>query len=59
VFVALVNQHALRMRRIVIRLYRSFPRYGNNSTIFEKKKNYWSKNTCFDFLHNFETFLTL
>jgi len=36
VSVALVIQHAMRMRRIIIRLYNIFPRYGTNSTIIGK-----------------------
>ena len=40
-FVALVTQHAMRMRHIVIcglpQLYNFFPRYLKNGTIFKKK----------------------
>jgi len=43
VYVALVIQHATRMRRVVIRcllrLYNIFPHYLINGTIFGRKNN--------------------
>jgi hypothetical protein len=59
VFVALVIQHAKRMRLIIlychlwpVRLYNVFPHYLINGTIFGEK-SYWTQNVCFDFLRNF------
>jgi len=54
VFLALVVQHAVHMRRIVmwpVQLYNIFPHYLINGTIFENKL--FNTNVCFDFLYNF------
>jgi hypothetical protein len=57
VSVALVIQHAMPMRHIVIcglprpTIY-FFLHYLTNSMISEKK-SYWTQNVCFDFLYNF------
>jgi hypothetical protein len=52
VSVALVIQHAMRMRRIVIRLYKIFFHFMAQ-TVRHSEKRYLTKNTGFDFLHNF------
>ena len=50
VFVALVTQHAMRMRQIVNRgpapIYNIFPRNLINGTIFEKKKKITEHKIC-------------
>jgi len=49
VFVALVTQHAMRMRHIVmwtVWLYSIFPYYLINGTIFEKKKKLFENKMC-------------
>ena len=56
VFVALGIQHAMRMRLVICSLPGSmffFSHYLITRTIFEKKKSYWTKNVCFNFLYNF------
>jgi hypothetical protein len=60
VSVALIIQHAMRMRRIILALLACpavpyFPTYLLNCTIFAKKVTEYK--ICFDFLYNFETFL--
>ena len=53
-FVAWSIQHAMRMRHIVScglpasKIF--FPHYLINGAIFERKKNYWAWNLCFDFV---------
>jgi len=55
VFVALVMQHAIRMRHIAIcglpPLYNTFPHYLIKGTIFEKQL--LNTRRCFDFLCKF------
>jgi hypothetical protein len=64
VFVALVTQHAKRLRHIAshlwpVRQYRIFPHYLIHGTIFEKKKVTECKTCVLIFSTVFETFLIL
>jgi len=56
VFVALVIQHAMRLRHIVMwsaQLYNIFFTLSHKPHDFRKKKeSYWTLDACFDFLYN-------
>jgi len=61
VFVALGNQHAMRMRHIVILSSVAFPAIQYVPTLSHKRhelwgggeESYWTQNVCFDFSYNF------
>jgi len=55
VFVALVIQHALRMRRILIcgLLYSTIFFQITSQKARYSKRSYWAQNVCFDFLQSF------
>jgi hypothetical protein len=56
VFVALVIQHAMRMRHIVIRVLPGslmFAHSISHTARFWETNSYWTQNVCFDFLYNF------
>jgi hypothetical protein len=54
---ALVTQHAKRMRRIILSrrpvwFYHIFPHYAINGMIFGEKQIYWTYDVFFDFFYN-------
>ena len=55
VSVALVIQHAMRMRHISIVAWPAVPYFSKLSQKRRdlKKKSFWTQNVCFDFLYNF------